>query len=199
MNVHTHTPAPGAIYNLTFDEMLQSPPYPVEEQWLSVGIHPWKVTEDWEVHFEHVREWAQFPQVKAIGECGLDHVVVTPCQAEAFKAHVLLAEEVQKPLLIHCVKAVDELLAIKREMKPLQPWIFHGFRGKPQQAEQLLRAGFHLSFGEHFNPQAVRLCPADRLCLETDESTLTIQEISQRINQECREVQESCAKDLFLK
>lgn len=199
IDVHTHAPVLGAIYSLPLEQIRANPPYPVEEQWLSVGIHPWEVTDSWRYDFAHVREWAFLPQVKAIGECGLDLLVPSSCQIEVFKAHVLLSEEAGKPLIIHCVKAVDELLAIRKAMKPEQPWIFHGFRGKPQQAEQLLKAGLYLSFGEKFNPLSAKLCPASRLCLETDESALSIQEICQRICEARGEEQESFAKDLFLK
>ena len=199
MDVHTHTPRKGAIYNLTLEELIFPPSYPDGNQWLSVGIHPWKLTENWRSVFEMVQKWAVLPQVLAIGETGLDKVVNTPCQEEAFKAHALLAENVRKPLIVHCVKAVDELLRIRKEIKPSQPWVFHGFRGKPQQAEQLLKAGFYLSFGEHFNAQSVLLCPADLLCVETDESSLKIEEITERICQVRKTHEESFAKDLFLK
>ena len=86
----------------------------------------------------------------------------------------MLAEEVQKPLILHCVKAYDRLIALRKEMKPQQAWILHGFRGKPQQAEQLIKAGFHISLGEKFNPDSARIIPADRLFIESDESSAAI-------------------------
>ena len=57
------------------------------------------------------------------------------------------------------------------------PWIIHGFRGKEILAEQLLRAGFYLSIGERFNPDAVRAIPDSRLLLETDTSSYSISQI----------------------
>lgn len=199
IDIHSHTPGSNAIYNLTIDELRLSPPYIDLEQRLSAGIHPWDVSEMWEKDFSYVKKWASLHQVKAIGECGLDNLVPSAYQEECFVAHILLAEEVEKPLIIHCVKAVDALLSIKKNLHPSQPWIFHGFRGKPQQAEQLLKAGFYLSFGEHFNPLSVQKCPMERLCIETDTSAWSIEEIEKRIQMIHLSTQESYAKDLFLK
>lgn len=180
-DIHTHTPKAGAVYNLTLAELRQSPPYPDEEQWLSVGLHPWDLTADWERDFGYVRAWASSPQVKAIGETGFDRLRTTPCQEESFVAHARLAEEVGKPLIIHCVKGADDLLRLHAEIRPVQPWIWHGFRGKPQQAEQLVKNGISLSFGEFFNPLSVKACPDAYLYMETDESLVDFQEIAQRI------------------
>ena len=47
--------------------------------------------------------------------------------------------------------------------------MFHGFRGKPQQLRSLLDAGFFVSFGFLHNEESLRICPIDRLLLETDD------------------------------
>ena len=61
------------------------------------------------------------------------------------------------------------------------PWIIHGFRGKPQLAQQLLNKGFYISLGEKFNPETVSIIPVDRLLFETDESPLNINKIIDNI------------------
>ena len=101
-------------------------------------------------------------------------------QLRAFRAQVALSERYRLPLVIHCVKAVDELLAVRKQLRPQQPWIWHGFRGKPQQAVQLLQQGFYLSLGEHYSADALRVIPADRLLLETDESACGIEVLVKR-------------------
>lgn len=199
IDIHTHREKEGAIYNLNLAQLRNTPPYYNKEQWLSVGIHPWDITDYWVKDFDFVQAWASQPQVKAIGECGLDRLVLSPCQEEVFRAHILLSEEVQKPLIIHCVKAIDTVLSIRKELIPSQPWILHGFRGKPQQAIQLIEAGFFLSFGERFNVDSVRICPRERLCMETDDSKILFEEIEKRIKEARMEQEESFAKDLFLK
>ncbi|MBE6295449.1 MAG: hypothetical protein E7086_02940 [Bacteroidales bacterium] len=146
----------------------------------SVGIHPWDVDNNWEERFRTIRELAKAPNVVAIGECGIDRVhpgAAPELQAEVFRAHITLSEELKKPLIIHCVKAVDNIISQYKECKPQQAWIIHGFRGKPQQAEQLTRAGLYLSLGEHFNAESAKIIPADKLFIESDESSTPVEEI----------------------
>ena len=87
----------------------------------------------------------------------------------------------RKPLIIHCVKAFDSIIALHKEYRPQQAWIIHGFRGKPQLAEQLTRAGLSLSLGEHFNEESARIILAEKLFIESDESKVPIEEIYARI------------------
>ena len=147
---------------------------------ISVGMHPWNINDNWKSEFTTIAEYAKADNVVAIGECGLDSLkspAAIELQEEIFKAHILLAEELQKPLIIHCVKAYDRLIALHKELKPQQAWILHGFRGKPQQAVQLIRAGLYLSLGERFNPDSAKTIPTDKLFIESDESKRPIADI----------------------
>ena len=121
-------------------------------------------------------------RVLALGEVGLDKLTECPypIQIKAFEEIVSISEAYGKSLIIHCVKSVDELIAIRKKMRPALPWIMHGFRGKPQQADSLLRHGFYLSFGEHYNSQVMKEIPIERLFLETDESNVPIDELYNR-------------------
>ena len=151
---------------------------------ISLGIHPWYIDNDWIDEFRQLEQAAGKANVVAIGECGMDRMKSAAdilLQREVFRAHALLAERKQKPLIIHCVKAFDDILAIHKEITPEQTWIIHGFRGKPRLAEQLTKAGMCLSLGEHFNAESARIIPAERLFIESDESNLTIGEIYRRI------------------
>ena len=85
------------------------------------------------------------------------------------------------PLIIHCVKAMDELLAVRKKLNPAQPWIWHGFRGKPQQAGQLIKNGIYLSFGAHYSEETVKGVPVGRLFLETDDSPVDIEEVLKQV------------------
>ena len=129
----------------------------------SWGIHPWHATET---------ALQEFPPsyIKAIGECGLDRVCNTPyeLQLRVFMKHVEFSEQLQLPLIIHCVKAIDDILLLHRKTKPSQPWIIHGFRGKPQQLQSLISQGLYVSFGFRYHPQSILECPLDRFFLETD-------------------------------
>ena len=152
----------------------------------SVGIHPWDVDNNWKERFRTIKELAKVPDITAIGECGIDRAhsgAGLELQTEVFRAHITLSEELKKPLIIHCVKAFDNIIALHKECKPQQAWIIHGFRGKPQQAEQLTRAGLYLSLGEHFNAESAKVIPADKLFIESDESSLPINEIYNSVAQ----------------
>lgn len=180
LDIHTHKQEAGlggkAIVNYRLSE---APPF-AEGCCYSVGVHPWQLAEaDAGRQLQMLAHRLPHKQIVAIGEAGLDKLAAAPMeiQAKAFAAQVHLSETYRLPLIIHCVKAMEQLLAIKKQLRPLQPWIWHGFRGKPQQAAQLLRQGFYLSLGEHYPPETMRLIPDDRLFLETDESPLDIGEI----------------------
>lgn len=178
LDIHTHNIASG-----TATTIFSSGTYLAGRN-ISIGIHPWKISDDWEQQFAIVKEYAGRENVIAIGECGIDKVTTSTgidIQRKIFKAHAILAEEVEKPLVIHCVKGFDEIISIHKEIKPRQMWIIHGFRGKPQQAEQLTKAGFYLSFGEKFNTDGIKATPVEKLLVESDESTSGISEIYSRI------------------
>jgi TatD DNase family protein len=173
LDIHTHNNAAG-------NTIFSSGTLYLAERRISVGIHPWYINADWKNDLAAIAGFANESNVAAIGECGIDTLkspAPVELQEDIFKAHIMLAEEVQKPLILHCVKAYDRLVALRNGLKPQQAWIIHGFRGKPQQAEQLIKAGFHISLCEKFNPDSARIIPADRLFIESDESNAAIADI----------------------
>lgn len=150
------------------------------DQKYSVGIHPWSTIEapSSELWSELERICA-LPMVVAIGEAGIDAAKGGPMfrQLQVLKRVVELSESLGKPLVLHDVKAHDIIIGVRRDLNATQPWIIHGFRGKPTVAKMLLDAGLYLSFGEKFNPDSLAATPLDRLLAETDDSPLTIQEV----------------------
>lgn len=151
---------------------------------LAVGIHPWYLSaDDLSLQLQWLDSMSKDERVIAIGEAGLDFRCATPhdLQLKAFLHTVHFSEEKRLPLIIHCVKATSDLISIKKTLSPSQPWIIHGFRGKPELAKSLLHHGFYLSFGERFNEETVRQTPSDRLFLETDESNVPIDTIYNKV------------------
>ena len=149
---------------------------------VSVGVHPWHVTAQWREQVEQVSSVARRPEVACIGECGLDRLRggVWEWQRPCFEAQLVLAREVGKPVVVHCVRAIDEVVAMRKKFGDVA-MVLHGFRGKPQQAAQLLGQGFWLSFGPLFNAESLRMAfEAGRMCLETDDSGLSIREVYER-------------------
>lgn len=181
LDIHTHhkdgKPGEAIICKMPQD-FVPTPGY-----WYSVGIHPWEVLNIHGKELLDLHSLAQHHQVVAIGETGFDRIrpLSQFTQTLLFGNHSTIADEVGKPLIIHMVKAADLLLAEKKKLNPQVPWVIHGFRGKPQEAEQLLNAGLYLSFGEHYNVDTLRATPLDRLFLETDEATCGIDFIYNKV------------------
>lgn len=147
----------------------------------SVGIHPWDADAADISLWDKLEKAAGEKNVMAIGEAGLDLMrgPSIEIQTECFKRHIELSEAVGKPLVIHCVRAFHRLLKLIKEMSPKQPWIVHGFRGKPELAHQLIDAGMWISLGPKFNDLTAEIIPAERLLIETDDAcNITIEEVA---------------------
>lgn len=161
----------------------------ISEDWVSLpfcmlGIHPWQVDEHWEKEFAKLEQIAAtMPHnLIAIGECGLDKLRGggIELQKACFQAQADLARRQGLPLVVHCVKAWEELLSVRIHDQHV---IIHGFRGKPQLARQLLQRGFELSFGLHFNAESVRLAYAQRkMWMETDDGKARIKEVYEAVS-----------------
>jgi len=180
-DVHTHNHSQlgcTAIRNLSFTEaelVFSSSASGL----FSVGFHPWYISALTNDCFGDLEKWASDNRFIAVGECGLDKNSKTPIelQLEIFRMQITLSEEIEKPMIIHCVGCFNELFKLKKDLNPSQLWIIHGFRGKPELATQALKAGCALSFGEYFNAESVRVTPIEQLYVETDESELPIEQI----------------------
>lgn len=184
LDIHTHKspPQPEAIVCAEAEGFS-----PAAQQWYSVGIHPWKASDADESAFQFLESAAALPCVKAMGEAGMDLSRDTPLfkQLIVMKRQVEISERLCKPLILHNVKAHDIIAGLRRDLKPRMPWIIHGFRGKAPTAQMLLKAGCLFSFGQYFNPDALRILPPEAIFAETDESPLPIAEIIRRLS-ECR-------------
>ena len=155
---------------------------------ISIGIHPWYgKLEELPKNMKYLNVLARQKNVKLIGECGLDKLKgeTMESQLQMLEAQVTLAEEMQKPLILHWVKAFDELIALKKRLQPSVPMIIHGFNKKHEMAEQLINQGFYLSFGAAVlksEEVAFALEKIDQtFFLETDEAVVDIKEIYTKV------------------
>ena len=153
---------------------------------MTLGLHPWDIVHcDIENSFRYIENMLQCKNILMIGECGLDKCKNIPMsiQEAVFERHILLSEKYCKPLVIHCVKAFAELVAIKKKHRPTQRWIVHGFANNINIANMLLAEGIVLSFGKNlFNPRsnATKVLPrvSDMsFFLETDDDDISIKDI----------------------
>ena len=167
-DIHTHLlpQEPGTALVCVGSGPLPAP----QGHWFSVGLHPWDVTGDDEKNLQSIGEMAQNPQVLAIGECGFDTLKgpAHDLQEQAFIRQVEISERVRKPMILHVVRDFDSVIRLRKQLKPTQSWLIHGFRGGPQQADQLHTHGIQVSLGLKANPQTLQQIPSDRLFLETD-------------------------------
>lgn len=157
INIHTHRPTGRGIELRT------------------AGIHPWDAGKQ-----DVASIVAALEGVQAVGEIGLDFLrgPAREAQLAAFRAQLSMARERGLPVVLHCVKAFEEVMRCLAACEP-RAVIFHGFIGSPEQARQALAKGYYLSFGERTfrSPktlEALRRTPLRQLFLETDESPTPI-------------------------
>lgn len=166
------------IYNLEPKEI-------VIEKKFSVGIHPKDIDENWEENFEKIKEISLLQNCVAIGECGLDGLISVNenLQKEVFEKHILWANQINKPVIIHCVKRFSEIIPFQKTAKI--PLVIHGFNKKKTIADEMLRHGFYLSFGKSvlhsLSLQSIlKEFPLEKMFLETDDANFNIEELYQK-------------------
>ncbi|RLJ34607.1 TatD DNase family protein [Chryseobacterium sp. 7] len=170
----------NGIYNLA-KEIPPDFPY-------SIGIHPHDIdVNNLEQQFSWMRSMI-FQNCFAIGECGLDSLVSVDqkTQEDVFLRQILVANEVKKPVIIHCVRKFHEVISFRKRSE--QPMIIHGFNKKRQIAEDLLAHNFYLSFGKAvlYNlslQNILKNTPLDKFFLETDNDDFNIEELYEKVSE----------------
>lgn len=192
IDIHMHggKPSQGIFILETLMAHEERLPEDIEGTAFTYGIHPWFLDEkSYRDHLKMVEKITAQPEVVAIGEAGFDKLrgPSPELQADVFEAQVSISENLRKPLIIHCVRAWDELLASQKKLKPGMHWMIHGFRGKTRQAQQLLSKGFWLSiwFEYALRPESRELfknLPIERFFLETDGADVDIRDIYNKVS-----------------
>lgn len=184
-NIHTHQANPNKG---KFIQSLHNHFEKVETHGkFSIGLHPWFIEEEnWKKEMGSILECCQHKNVAAIGECGLDNLCDTDfhLQKNVFIQQVILANKIHKPLIIHCVRAWQEVLHLLHMNNDNVPVIFHGFNGKLSIVKQIVNEGYYLSFGKAilykpFLLEVLRFLPISKLFLETDDDDISIETIYQ--------------------
>lgn len=181
-NLHTHKTSGN---DDVFEVVNRYPYEDIDVPYFSTGIHPWHIDmEKLQDHLSITEQRLQLPNCLALGECGLDKRIEIPLQiqADVFEKQLLLAKRYQKPVILHCVAAYQEVIEINKRIAPGVPMIIHGFSKNRQVAKQLLDNGFYLSFGKYLlrNPELSAVfadVPEDRFFLETDSIEESITEV----------------------
>ncbi len=163
-----------------------------DDVFAAIGQHPNNATGYDDAITEELRELAVHPRCLAIGETGLDDYrdyAPRPDQERAFRAHIDVAREVGKPLVIHTRAAEDDTIATLAEHAAGLDVVLHCF-SMPDRLDECLEHGWWISFaGNVTYPKAADLAeaaervPLDRLLVETDAPYLTPEPMRKERNQ----------------
>lgn len=154
------------------------------EKWPSLvipqfGIHPWfvdNVIGGWEERL--LQYLIRFPYA-GVGECGLDkcdkHKGDIDKQINVFKKQLQIAERLNRPVSIHCVRSWMELFESLGNFNGKIKGVIHSFSGSAESMELLVKAGLYISYSPFIlkNPsrktiEAIKRTPIDNLLIETD-------------------------------
>jgi len=184
-----------------------------ESIYAAVGFHPTDLDEFTEEAFEQIKELAQHPKVVAIGEIGIDYYWVKEddkrvYQHEILKRHLALAQEINKPVIIHMREEKDawfgqasihllEILTrwyqdLRSQDHPLaeKPGVLHSFNGNLETAQKALALNFYLGITgpvtykkAEEKRRIISQLPLDRLLIETDSPFLTPEPVREKRNE----------------
>jgi TatD DNase family protein len=189
IHVHSGTPASGIFILESLMAHEEKLPEDLSGVAHTYGIHPWFLNEDNHKQLIiSVENSVNHPNMIAIGEAGFDRLRGPSIELQriAFEEQIAISEETRKPVVIHCVRAWDELFAVHKRLKPEMPWLIHGFRGNVELATQLLSKGMYLSFWFDFvlrmeSSDLLKSLPPNRIFLETDGADVDIRTIYKKV------------------
>jgi TatD DNase family protein len=148
-----------------------------------VAIHPNETTALRDDILDDIAELAALPQVRAVGETGLDYYrdwAGKQDQQRSFRAHIDIAKRTGKALVIHDREAHDDVLRILEEEGAPEKVVFHCFSGDAAMARVCADRGYVMSFAGNVTfknagelREALKVVPLELLLVETDAPFLT--------------------------
>jgi len=174
----------GASLETSKNNLLLAKKYP--RLYPAVGIHPQEIADD----INLLEELAKYPNVIAIGECGLEFLgnFDKEKQEKVFRKQIELAQKYDKPLIIHARKAMDETIQILSEYKKLRG-VIHCYSGGKKRVKKILETlepptqssgepKWYFGFDGNITyevglEEVVKSIPRDRILAETDSPLLT--------------------------
>ncbi len=170
----------------------------------SAGLHPWYADQLSTGELtKSLNQLIDDKNLVAFGETGLDKVCNIPMklQLDVFTLHLEIAAKYRIPVIIHCVKAWDELIETCSNYKTIN--ILHGFNGSIKLTDRLLQHEFHFSIGKGIMypnskiQSAISLIPLNSLFCETDDSEISIQSVYKRVSEKLQVETEEFKSMLF--
>ncbi len=153
----------------------------------AVGIHPENIGGG---TVNEIKTLAKHKKCVAIGEIGLDYYWVSDNkeqQKELFSQQLDLANEINKPVIVHDRDAHSDTLELLKKHRP--KGVVHSFSGSSEMAKEILKLGMYIGIGGVITfknakklPEVVKMLPEDRFLLETDAPYLTPVPYRSKIN-----------------
>ncbi|MBO3750795.1 TatD family hydrolase [Streptosporangiaceae bacterium NEAU-GS5] len=144
----------------------------------AAAIHPNEAHAATDEVLAEIEALAGRPQVRAVGETGLDYFrdwARREDQHASFRAHIEIAKRTGKALVIHDRDAHDDVLAVLRDQGAPDVVVFHSFSGDAEMAKQCAEAGYFMSFSgpvtyknAGYLRAAAQVAPAELILVETD-------------------------------
>ena len=166
-NIHSHFLRNDAVSIIQCEN-----DYFIPNSHFSFGFHP-NQSEKFNLD-STIPDLLLHPNCFAVGEIGLDKTISISIEIQqlAFEQQIRWSEELELPVILHCVRAWNEVAEIRKRLQPKQPWIFHGFR-KTSLLAAVLNHGLFVSIGtavlwDEKLQETVASIPLESLFLETD-------------------------------
>lgn len=176
---HHHTDGRLGIYNTAIGEVYDSA--------FSCGFHPMQLSEEFptEEDWGKLEHSLQHKNCLAVGECGLDarNPLKFKIQQKILLRQIHLAKEMNKPIILHCVRLFPQLMVILKEHRP--KFALHDFNKKYDSGVELIQLGGMLSVGtdllryEHLQ-QGFQKLPIEHLLIETDEADIPLERLYEK-------------------
>ncbi len=181
INIHTHkiSPAELSIVNLKHDDII------LDNKCYSFGIHPWEIGKiDEPKHIEILNTLCGEKKIIAVGEIGLDRAIKTSLELQktVFTQQLDIAGKHGLPVIIHGVRANSDLLQVRKNQKAITTWIIHGFKGRYQDALQLMNKQCFISIGASLLTNSkmqklIKQLPINSIFFETDDANISIEKV----------------------
>lgn len=186
IDFHTHHIQDYEFKNIQILSLRKDDPIP--NSFFTTGIHPWDITETLDVENQLNKQRQKFREKNCLGfgECGLDRSIETDfsLQEHFFKKQLQLASELKSPfIVIHSVKANEEVYKEVNNCGYQGFIVFHDYNGSPEQTQKFLQSDqYYFSYGKKLFQKHTKafksldFIPLERLFFETDDSELSIDE-----------------------
>lgn len=189
IDIHTHIKNPENLQILDIGIDVEKID---ENTFFSTGIHPKffninTLDED----LEKLEKLCNNKNCLAIGETGLDCSAENyDVQKQIFQRQIIIAQKFSKPLIIHCVRAYNDIIFFIKKYKLINPIVFHGYNGNSQTTNNLLNyPQVFFSFSDRFmhlpkTSEQIKKIPIEKIFIETDNNPQSnLYEILKRISQ----------------